>query len=160
MLSQAAVFDRARPVAGLTSTRAAADSAYLGALTGTGEAARADAANAASFDTALALALFRHMVQPAILMDPDGRVTMINAAAGRLIMPPSRGTPCAGRFWWEIWPHADRGALRDALDRAAGGEAVTITLDCRRAVASSAMLLPLEAGTGSVAKLLCLLRAG
>ena len=157
MLSQSAFFDRAQPVAGLTSTFVVANSTPR--LADTGRAA-GDQGDAASLDTALALALFRHMVQPAILMDRDGRVTMINAAAGRLIVPAECGMGCAGRFWWEIWPHADRGALREALDLAARREAVTITLDCRRAVGSSAMLLPLEAGSGGVAKLLCLLRAG
>ena len=109
-------------------------------------------------DTSLALALLRHMVQPAILMDPDGRVTLVNAAGLALIAPPGLGAP-QGRFWWELWPHADRADLRSALAIAAGGETARVTLDCRRTVASSAMVVPLDDGTGRIVKLLCLLRA-
>ena len=108
--------------------------------------------------TQLALSLLRHMVQPAVLMDPDGRVTLVNAAGLELIAP-SDASPPQGRFWWEMWPHADGDDLRAALTRAASGETASITLDCRRAVASSATLVPLEGEDGRVAKLLCLLRA-
>ena len=110
--------------------------------------------------TRLALALMRHMVQPVILMDPDGRVTQLNPAAQSLLTPgePGRFGP-GGRFWWQLWPHADGLALREALAEAAGGETVRVTLDCRRAVASTAVLVPIEDAGGGVAKVMCLLRA-
>lgn len=112
---------------------------------------------AGAVGTALALALMRHVVQPVILMDPDGRVTQVNGA-GLALVPPQRGTP-QGRFWWELWPHADRAELRAALAEAAAGEETTITLDCRRTLASAATLIPLEDDAGGVAKVLCVLRA-
>ena len=127
---------------------------------GAGEAAawphRAEAA--ADDDTRLALALIRHMVQPAVLMDPDGRVTLVNPAGQRLVTAqPARIVH--GRFWWELWPHADRAELRAALADAAAGETVTVTLDCRRALASAALLVPVEGAGGRVARVLCLVRA-
>lgn len=117
-----------------------------------------DSAPDATLDTRLALALLRHIVQPVIVMDADGRVTLVNAAGLALISPPAPSAP-QGRFWWEMWPHADRADLRAALAQAAAGETAAITLDCRRAVASAATLIPLQDEAGRVVKILCLLRA-
>lgn len=112
----------------------------------------------ATLNTQLALALLRHMVQPVIVMDPDGRVTLVNAAGMALISPPAVSA-LEGRFWGDLWPHADSADLRAALAQATSGEIAAITLDCRRAVASAATLMPLEDDAGRVVKILCLLRA-
>ena len=109
-------------------------------------------------DASLALALMRSVVQPVILMDPDGRVTQLNPVAQALLLPEGAAPP-QGRFWWQMWPHADGLALRRALADAAGGDTVAITLDCRRAIASHATLVPVEDSQGRVAKVLCVLRA-
>ena len=156
MLPQTALFDRADPVAppiltALPSPTALRDVPGTISCEGIG--------TAPSLDTALALTLFRHMIQPAILMDPDGRVTLVNAAAARLIMPPPPAGGPQGRFWWELWPHADRAELHAALALAAAGETASFTLDCRRAVASTGILAPLGSCGQGVEKLLCMLRA-
>lgn len=109
-------------------------------------------------DASLALALMRSVVQPVILMDPDGRVTQMNPVAQALLLPEGSAPP-QGRFWWQMWAHADGLSLRRALADAAGGETVAITLDCRRAIASHATLVPIEDSQGRVAKVLCVLRA-
>ena len=110
-------------------------------------------------DASLALALMRSVVQPVILMDPDGRVTQMNPVAQALLLLPEGSAPPQGRFWWQMWAHADGLSLRRALADAAGGETVAITLDCRRAIASHATLVPVEDSQGRVAKVLCVLRA-
>lgn len=113
---------------------------------------------AGGVDTSLALALMRQLTQPVILMDPDGRVTQINAAGMACLAAGTVDAP-NGRFWWELWPHANRDELHAALADAATGETMRITLNCKRAVSSTATLTPIEDEIGRVAKILCVLRA-
>ena len=82
----------------------------------------------ATLNTQLALALLRHMVQPVIVMDPDGRVTLVNAA-GMALISPTAVSALEGRFWGDLWPHADSADLRAALAQAvaAGGTPVIVS---------------------------------
>lgn len=111
-----------------------------------------------TYGTEIALALLRHVVQPVILMDPDGRITQLNPAAQAMLAthdwPHSQGC-----YWSQLWPHADPDELRDALSEAVAGETVVITLDCRRSVASTAVLCPVGSGDRRIAKIVCVLRA-
>lgn len=113
---------------------------------------------AGGVDTSLALALMRQLTQPVILMDPDGRVTQINAAGMACLAAAIAAVP-TGRYWWELWPHADREELHAALADAAQGETMRITLNCKRAMSSIATLTPIEDESGRILKILCVLRA-
>ena len=113
-------------------------------------------------DTALALALLRHHSDSVYLMDPDGRLTMVNRAAAAELGLDDPGR-VQGRHWTQIWTCLDHETLHAALGEAAEGETVRMTLDCpglkgadqRRAVT----LCPIEGNDGRVAKILCIAHA-
>ncbi|MBV0892846.1 PAS domain-containing protein [Paracoccus sp. Z118] len=112
--------------------------------------------------TALALALLRHHSDSVYLMDPDGRLTMVNrAAAAELGLDDA--SRVQGRHWTQIWTCLDHETLRAGLVEAAEGEAVRMTLHCpglegedqHRAVT----LCPIEGNDGRIAKILCIAHA-
>ncbi|HRO14932.1 MAG TPA: PAS domain-containing protein [Paracoccus sp. (in: a-proteobacteria)] len=113
-------------------------------------------------DTALALALLRHLTDSIYLMDPDGRITLVNrAAADELNLDdPHRAQ---GRHWSQLWPCIDGARLKDALAEAAEGETVRLTLFCPGVRGADkhreVTLCPIEGTDGRTVKILCIARA-
>ena len=113
-------------------------------------------------DTALALALLRHLTDSIYLMDPDGRITLVNrAAADELNLDdPHRAH---GRHWSQLWTCIDGAALETALVESARGETVRLTLFCPGVRGEEkhreVTLCPIEGMDGRTVKILCIAHA-
>ncbi|MRX50079.1 PAS domain-containing protein [Paracoccus sp. S-4012] len=106
-------------------------------------------------DAALALALLKAMPGRVCLLDPDGRVTFVNGAGLRSFEPSEA---VQGRFWWDLWPAADREVLRTALVEAAAGETVTIEAGPSDRGWQQMVVAPVEDARGTLVKILVIAR--
>jgi PAS domain-containing protein len=96
------------------------------------------------------------------LLCPEGRIRYVN---GAVLEAVGAGDPAAieGRYWWELWPEAERHALREAVATGAKGAQHRLSahwLTARGEEEVDVLLRPIApAEAGEVAALLVVLNA-